>query len=142
MAKPKSKILRGLQVLASLIALIVIFILFLYVKNRIEGKLNIWQVKIPRNETELKQVSEGIVAGVARSATEGGIRDTVDKSKVFFEESDIASPARSIRDDAKNTVQNLLERLKTLPADEFNLIKQKLYEVILKDNLKNNYGRN
>jgi len=142
MVKPKNKLLTTLQLIVSLVALFILVMLFFYTKNRVEGKLNAWQVKIPRSETELKQVSEGIVAGVARSATDGGIRDTIDKSKLFFEESDIASPARSIRDDAKNSTDTILNRLKALPADELQVIRQKLYEIILKDSQKNTYGGN
>ena len=132
MVKPKSKIIKVLQFAVSLIALLVLVIFFFYIKDRAENKLDTWQFKIPKNEAELKQVSEGIVAGVARSATEGAIRDSMNQGKEFFEESDIAQPARSIRDDAKNTAENLFNRLKTLPADEFKIVKQKIGETWFK----------
>lgn len=134
MGKPKSKIFKAVQLIVSLIALFIIVIIALYAKNRIQGKLNVWQVKIPRNEAEFKQVSDDIVAGVVRSATEGGIKSVLGRSEVFFEESDITAPARSIRDDAKNTAQNLLDRIKALPAEEYKIIKQKIYETWFKPN--------
>jgi len=76
----------------------------------------------------LQQVSGEIISGVVRSATDGGIKKVLGRSEVFFEQSEIAAPARSIRDDAKNIAQSLVDRLKALPAEEYKVIKQKIYE--------------
>lgn len=132
MATPKNKFLKALQLIVSLVALLVIVVLFFYAKNQIEGKYQALHIKIPRNETEFKQFSNEIVSSVVQSATEGGIKKVLGESAEFFEESEIAAPARSIRDDAKNTVDDLLSRLKSLPAEELKVIKQKIYETWIK----------
>ena len=128
MAKTKNHFLRFLLTVLSLVTLIVIILGLFHIKNRIEGKLTVWQVKIPHNEAELQQVSGEIISGVVRSATDGGIKKVLGRSEVFFEQSEIAAPARSIRDDAKNIAQSLVDRLKALPAEEYKVIKQKIYE--------------
>lgn len=132
MGKPRKRIIKALQLVVSILALFILVILLFYVKNRIEGRLNAWQVKIPRNEAEFKQVSDDIVFGVIYSATEGGIKKILGQSEVFFEESEITAPARSIRDDTKKTVDDILARLKALPAEEFKIIKEKIGETWFK----------
>jgi hypothetical protein len=138
MAKKKlnfEKTKQSALVFISGFAFVVLLWLLLY------GKVKASQIfapilgKVPRDEAGIVKMTENIL-GTAVSKVKGeNVQQAVEKSTEFFEESQYAEPARDIRDDVKEKIDEAITSAKELPAKELKTVQREVCKQWLGDEI-------
>ncbi|MGB9637233.1 MAG: hypothetical protein ACPLY7_00335, partial [Microgenomates group bacterium] len=88
------------------------------------GKIKATQVlsslfsKLPHNDSEFVQQTEKVLGTAVQNVRGENFKRTVQKGSNVFENSQVAEPAREIREDVKKKVNETVEEMKKLPEKE------------------------
>lgn len=82
--------------------------------------------KIPKDESALSNITEDILGRAVESVNSKNIKIIKEKGSEFFESSEYAEPAREIREEIINKVEEVIESAKELPAKEIKIIKRQV----------------
>lgn len=82
--------------------------------------------KIPKDESALSNITEDILGKAIESVNSENIKKVQEKGSEFFENSEYAEPAREIREEIINRVEEMFESAKELPAKEIKIIKRQV----------------
>ncbi len=96
------------------------------------GKVKAWEFlspligKVPKDEAKMTQYTEDVLGKAAKAVKGGGLKKAAEKGSDFFESSQYAEPARVIREDVVQRVDEVIRSVKELPAKEVQIIKQQV----------------
>lgn len=96
------------------------------------GKVKAWEFlspligKVPKDEAKMTQYTEDVLGKAAKAVKGGGFKKAAEKGSDFFESSQYAEPARVIREDVVQRVDEIIQSVKELPAKEVQIIKQQV----------------
>ena len=79
--------------------------------------------KLPHNDSEFVQQTEKVLGAAVQKVRGGDVKQAVQKGSNVFETSQVAEPAREIREDVKQKVDNTVEEMKKLPPKEVKTIQ-------------------
>lgn len=82
--------------------------------------------KIPKNESALSNMTEDILGKAVESVNSENLKMVKEKGSEFFENSQYAEPARVIRENIIQRVDEVIESVKELPAQEVKIIKKQV----------------
>lgn len=82
--------------------------------------------KIPKDESALSKLTEKVLGEAVKQVNSENIKNVTEKGSEFFENSEYAQPAREIRENVKARVNEVVESIKDLPAQEVKLIKRQV----------------
>ncbi len=84
--------------------------------------------KIPKDQGKLTELTEQVLGAAINAAKGGKAKKVAEEGSRFFENSQYAEPARNIRENAKQKVDEVIESLKKLPEQELKIIKLEIYK--------------
>lgn len=96
------------------------------------GKIKAWEFlspligKVPKDEAKLTQYTEDVLGKAVDAAKGGNLKKAVEKGSDLFESSQYAEPARVIREDVVQRIDEVIRSVKELPAKEVQIIKQQV----------------
>lgn len=112
---------------SGIVFVLIIWLLF-FGKIKVSELLTPLIDKIPKDKGMLTQLTEQVL-GAAISAAKGGkVKKVAEEGSQLFESSQYAAPARDIRENAKQKVDEVIESLKKLPEQELKVIKLEIYK--------------
>lgn len=82
--------------------------------------------KLPQNDSEFVQKTENILGTAVKNVSGGSVKSATEKGSAVFESSEVAEPAREIRDDVKQKIDETFETAKELPAKEIKVIQRQI----------------
>lgn len=82
--------------------------------------------KLPQNDSEFMQKTENILGTAVKQVSGGSVKSAAQKSSEVFESSEVAEPARQIREDVKQKIDDTFESAKELPAKEVKVIQRQI----------------
>ena len=127
MAKERFKKTKSLLLsLVSAISLAVIAWLILYGKIKAFDLARPLLKMLPKDEQGLTKLTEKILGTAAEKAKSGGLQTAAQKGSKFFETSQYAEPARDIRENVIQKVDEVFASVKDLPAQEVKIIKRQV----------------
>lgn len=100
--------------------------LLLFSKVRASEILSPFLNKLPKNESEFVKTTETVLGTTVQKLREGGAKTAVEKGSEVFEKSEVAEPAREIRENVKQSVDETFEAAKELPAKEIKTIQRQI----------------
>ena len=124
--KKSEKVKKRLLSLASGVALVVIIWLLFFSRTKAISLISPWIEKIPKDENKLTELTEKILGKAAEVVGKGNLKKVTEKSSEFFEESQYAQPAREIRENVVQRINEVVESVKELPAQEVKIIKRQV----------------
>jgi len=125
-AKNFEKVKKTLVVWLSVLAFLVIAWLLFYGKIKAVGFFSPILGKIPRDEVGLMKMTENILGAAVEKLRGENVQKAVKKSSEFFETSQYAEPAREVRDNVKEKIDQTIESAKELPAQEIKHIQREI----------------
>lgn len=115
----------GLSLISG-IALLLIIWLALYGKIKASELIAPLLEKLPKNEQGLAKITEKVLGEAVRRTKNGEVKKAVEKGTGVFETSEYAEPAREIRENVKQRVNEVIESVKELPSQEIKVIKKQV----------------
>jgi len=113
--------------MVSIVALLVIGWFLFYGKIKAVDFLSTFLNKVPKNKSELIKTTENILGTAAERVKTGGtLKRVTEKGSEFFEQSDYTQPARDIRENVKEKIDQVIDSAKQLPEKELHLIKEQV----------------
>lgn len=91
--------------------------------------------KLPKNESELVSGTEDVLGQAAEKVKGGNLKKIVEKGSAVFESSQLAEPAREIRENVKQKVDETIQSAKELPAKEIKIIQREICKEWLGDEI-------
>lgn len=82
--------------------------------------------KIPKDDSKLTQLTEKILGTAVEKVKGGNTQKYIDKGSEIFENSQYAEPARQIRENVKQRIEEVVTSVKELPAQEVQIIKKQV----------------
>jgi len=82
--------------------------------------------KIPGSESELVKMTEKVLGSAIQKINKEEVKKTVQKGSEAFEQSEYTEPAREARENAKKKLDETIQSLKDLPAQEIKNIKEQV----------------
>lgn len=82
--------------------------------------------KIPKDDNKLTELTEKILGSAAEKIKEGNAQKYIEKGSELFESSQYAEPARQIRENIKERIDEVVDSVKELPAQEVRIIKKQV----------------
>jgi len=82
--------------------------------------------KLPQNDSEFVQKTEDILGSAVKQVSGGSVKSAAQKSSEVFESSEVAEPAREIRENVKKSVDETFSAAKELPAKEIKSIQRQI----------------
>jgi len=82
--------------------------------------------KLPQNDSEFVQKTEDILGSAVKQVSGGSVKSAAQKSSEVFESSEVAEPAREIRENVKKSVDETFSAAKELPAKEIKTIQRQI----------------
>lgn len=143
MTKFKTKKLKsaGLSLLSGVALILILWLLF-YGRVKAMAWLSPLLNKIPRNESGLIKTTESILGEAAEKLKDGTIQKAAEKGSEVFESSEYAEPARDIREDIKQRVNEVVVSVKELPAQEIQIIKRQVCKEWFEEEVATESGGN
>lgn len=117
------------------IAFIFLLWMFFYGKVKASAYLAPLVEKLPKDEIGLVKTTEQVLGAAVEKVRGGNTKKIIDKGSQFFEESDYAAPARDMRDDIKQKIDEVVASAKELPAKEIKHIQQEVCRQWLGDEI-------
>ncbi len=112
--------------LISGLAFVLVIWLLLYGKIKATGLLAPLIGKIPRDEAGLVKITEGVLGTAIEKVKGENVQRAVEKGSEIFEKSEYAEPAREMRDDIKNKIDDVITSAKELPAKELKTVERQV----------------
>lgn len=105
-----------------------IFFVWMFIFGKVKASELISPIlnKLPKNESELVKTTEKVLGEAVEKAQKGSIKEMVKKSSDLFENSDVAEPARQLRENVKQKVEESFTTAKQLPAQEIKVIQRQI----------------
>jgi len=122
-AKKFEEAKKSLLVWISVLAFLVFAWLLFYGKIKAAGLLSPILGKLPRDEVGLMKMTEDVLGKAVEKIKGENVQKAVKKSSEFFESSQYAEPAREVRDEVKEKIDQTIESAKELPAKEIKHIQ-------------------
>ncbi len=91
--------------------------------------------KLPQNQSELINRTEKVLGEAIQKVRGGDVQKVVNKSSEIFESSEVAEPARDLREGIKQKVDETFATVKELPAKELKVIQRQICKEWLGDEL-------
>lgn len=82
--------------------------------------------KLPQNESELVKITENVLGSTMEKIKKEEVKKTVQKGSEVFEQSEYTQPVREMRENVKKRIDETIESIKELPAQEIKNIKQQV----------------
>ena len=82
--------------------------------------------KLPQNDSEFVQKTEDVLGTAVKQVSGGSVKSATQKGSEVFESSEVAEPAREIRDDVKQKIDETFDSAKELPAKEIKVIQRQI----------------
>lgn len=114
-----------LSLLSAVGLFLVVWLLFFSKIKAGELLAPLWK-KIPKDESALSKITEDILGKAVESVNSENIKIIKEKGSEFFENSEYAEPARVIREDVTQRINEVIQSVKELPAKEVQIIKQQV----------------
>lgn len=130
----------GLSLISGL-ALFVIVWLLLYGKIKASEIIAPIFRKIPKSEEGLSKLTEQVLGEAVKKVSSGETKKVVEKGAELFETSQYAQPAREIRENVIQRVNEVVSSVKELPAQEIRIIKNQVCKEWLEE-VATESGRN
>lgn len=124
--KKFEKVKKSLVVWVSVLAFLVIAWLLFYGKIKAIGFFSPLLGKVPRDEAGLMRMTENVLGKAVEKIKGENVQKAVQKSSEFFETSQYAEPAREVRDNVKEKIDQTIESAKELPAQEIKHIQREI----------------
>jgi len=121
--------------LVSLGALIIISWILIFGKAKAGEWLKPLINRIPQNESGLTSATDKVLGEAVKVINKENIKTVTEKSSEFFETSQYAQPARDIRENTVVRVNEVIESIKNLPAQELRLIRQQVCKQWMEEEL-------
>lgn len=125
-AKKFEKAKKSLVVWVSVLAFLVIAWLLFYGKIKAVGFFSPLLGKVPRDEAGLIRMTENVLGAAVEKLKGENVQRAAKKSSEFFENSQYAEPAREVRDNVKEKIDQTIESAKELPAKEIKHIQREI----------------
>lgn len=135
MNKNIQKVKKVLLSLISLGALAAVVWILIFGKAKAGEWLKPLIDKIPQDESGLTTATEKVLGEAVKVINKENIKTVTEKSTEFFEASEYAQPARDIRENTVIKVNEVIESLKNLPAQEIRLIRQQVCKQWMEEEL-------
>jgi hypothetical protein len=123
----KKKTLDGLKKVVlpfvSGLAFVALLWFILYGKIRAEGILSPIIDRLPKNEAQLVRSTDEVLGTAFEKLKEGKAKEILEKSEETFEESRYTEPARELRDDIREKIDEAVASAKELPVKEIKHIQ-------------------
>lgn len=105
-----------------------IFIIWTLIFSKVKASeiLSPFLNKLPQNESELVKTTENILGTTVQKLRGEGAKKAIEKGSEVFEKSEVAEPAREIRENVKQAVDETFESAKALPAKEIKTIQRQI----------------
>lgn len=105
-----------------------VFLVWLLMFGKIKAADSISSLfkKLPQNESELVKETEKVLGETVKKVRGEDVKKAVQKGSEVFESSEVAEPAREIREDMKQKVDETFEAAKQLPAKEIKVIQRQI----------------
>lgn len=100
--------------------------LFLFGKIKAAESLSSLLKKLPQNESEFVQGTGKVLGEAIKQVRGENVKKVVEKGSDVFESSEVAEPAREIREDMKQKIDETFEAAKELPAKEIKVIQRQI----------------
>jgi len=117
------------------IAFIFLIWMLIFGKVKASALLAPFLKKLPKNETELVSGTEGVLGEAVEKIKEGNLKKIIEKGSTLFESSQLAEPARDIRENVKQKIDETLQSAKELPAKEIKIIQMEICKQWLLDEI-------
>lgn len=117
------------------LSLLLIIWLVLFGKIKAAEFLRPLLEKIPRDESGLTRITDQILGEATKNLNNENLKKAAGKGSDFFENSEYAQPARDLREDLKKKIQDSVDSLKDLPAQEIKLLKKEVCQEWMKDEI-------
>jgi len=115
----------GISIISALSLLTIVWLLF-FGKIKASEFLAPLLQKIPKDELGLTKLTEQILGEAAEKVRSGELKKAAEKGSEIFETSEYVQPARDVREDVKQKVDEVIESVKDLPAQEIEIIKRQV----------------
>lgn len=129
------KFKRTVLPVVSGVAFILFLWLLLYGKIKATDRLSPIFGKLPRDEAGLVKTTEDILGSATEKIKAGEVRKMLEKGAAVFEESHYTKPARVVRDDVKEQINQTIEEAKGVPAKELKIIQRQVCQEWLGDEI-------
>jgi len=117
---------KSVVALISGVAFVLILWLLFFGKIKASEFLTPLINKIPKDQGKLTELTEKILGAAVQQVNSENVKKVTEKGSQIFEESAVAEPARDIRENVKQQVNQVIESVKELPAKEVRTIKQQV----------------
>ena len=115
----------GLSVISGLSLVLIIWLIF-FGKIKASSFLAPLIKKIPQDEGELTRITEDVLGKAIEKVKGEEVKKVVGKGSEIFEQSEYAEPAREVRESIKQKMNEVVESVKELPAEEIMVIKRQV----------------
>lgn len=112
--------------LISSVSFVILVWLLMFGKIKAAESLSSLFKKLPQNDSEFVQKTENILGTAVKEVSGGSVKSATQKGSEVFEGSEVAEPAREIRDDVKQKIDETFETAKELPAKEIKVIQRQI----------------
>ncbi len=105
-----------------------IFIIWILIFSKVKASelLSPLLNRLPKNESELVKTTENVLGSTVQKLRGEGTRKAIEKGSEVFEKSEVAKPAREIRENVKQAVNETIDSAKELPAKEIKTIQRQI----------------
>lgn len=128
--------------LVSGLSLVLIIWLVVFGRMKVLGFLSPLVQKIPKDQTGLTKITDDILGMAAEKIRGGNLKKAVEKGSEVFEGSDYAEPAREMRENVKQRINEVVESVKELPAKEVKIIQKEVCKAWLGEEVATESGGN
>lgn len=105
------------------LAFVALLWFLLYGKIKAEGILSPIVDRLPKNESQLVKSTDEVLGATFERLRGGQAKEIIQKGEETFEESAYTQPARELRDDVREKIDEVVESAKELPAKEIKHIQ-------------------
>lgn len=134
--KAFKKVKETLLPVISGVAFVLLIWLLIYGKIKAGQWLAPLIERLPKNESALVKMTESVLGAAASRLKEGSMtQKALERGNQIFEESDYLAPARDMRDDLKNRIDETVQSAKDLPAKEIKQVQREVCRKWLGDEI-------
>jgi hypothetical protein len=91
--------------------------------------------RVPKNEAGVVKMTDEILGTAVKKVKGENVQRAVEQGSEFFEESQYAEPARQIRDEMKEKIDEVVTSAKELPAKELKTVQREVCKQWLGDEI-------
>lgn len=105
-----------------------VFLVWLLMFGKIKAaeKISSLFEKLPQNQSDFVKTTEKVLGEAVQKVRGEGAKNVIRKTGEVFETSQVAEPARDLREGIKQKVDETFETVKQLPAKEIKVIQRQI----------------